>query len=209
MVKLKLDKIIQRDLQDQELEWFLQREYVCVDTETTGLDYKKDNLCTIQLYSEGKGVIIKYEKNITQYENLKKLMQSNAVIKVFHNAVFDVSFLMENLRMDFFGKIVCTKISSKLVNGLEHKNSLKALLKEYINIDISKTEQLSDWSKDILSDEQIEYAFNDVRYLYDLWIKLKHQLIELELDVVAEECFSFVPIYKKLQDKEIYNIFMY
>ena len=111
--------------------------------------------------------------------------------------------------MDNFGKLVCTRIASKLVNGLEHSNSLKPLLKEYLNVEINKSEQLSDWSKKILSDSQKKYAVNDVRYLHHLWNKLYKEIIDKDLEEVAVKCFEFVPYYKKITDLGIENIFAY
>ena len=111
--------------------------------------------------------------------------------------------------MDDFGKLVCTKIASKIVNGLEHNNSLKPLLKEYLNIEINKTEQLSDWSRRVLSDSQKEYAINDVKFLYRLWDELYMELVDKGLEEVAVKCFEFVPYYKKITDLGIENIFAY
>ncbi len=111
--------------------------------------------------------------------------------------------------MDNFGKLVCTKIASKIANGLQHNNSLKPLLKEYLNIEINKSEQLSDWSKSILSDSQKEYAINDVKYLYCLWDKLHMELVSKGLEGIADRCFEFIPYYKKITDLGIENIFAY
>ena len=97
----------------------------------------------------------------------------------------------------------------KNVNGLEHNNSLKPLLKEYLNVDIDKSEQLSDWSQEILTERQKQYAVNDVQYLYCLWKKLKKELIDKELEEVAVNCFQFIPCYKKITDLGIDNIFKY
>ena len=196
------------DLSIKERLLFFEAGYMCVDTETTGLNYLVDKLCTIQLFCEGYSIIIKFNRHQT-YDNLKELLYSDKVTKIFHNAVFDVSFLMKNLNMDNFGKLVCTRIASKLVNGLEHSNSLKPLLKEYLNVEINKSEQLSDWSKKILSDSQKKYAVNDVRYLYHLWNKLYKEIIDKDLEEVAVKCFEFVPYYKKITDLEIENIFAY
>jgi len=196
------------DLSDKEKNLFLKSQYICIDTETTGLSYINDKLCTIQLFSEGYCIIIKYN-NCLEYENLKELLLSDKVVKIFHNAVFDVSFLMINLKLDNFGKLVCTKIASKILNGLGHNNSLKYLLNEYLNIEISKTERLSNWSKDLLSDSQKEYAINDVKYLYQLWDALYGELREQGVEQIAFKCFEFVPYYKKLTDKGIENIFVY
>lgn len=196
------------DISHEEKELFISSGYVCIDTETTGLDYMSGELCTIQLFCDKYCVIIRYN-NKFEYLNLKELLYSQEVLKIFHNAVFDVSFLMKNLNMNYFGKIACTKIASKIVNGLGHNNSLKSLLKEYLNVDIDKSEQLSDWSQKILSDKQKQYAVNDVKYLYCLWQKLKKELVDKSLDEVATNCFGFIPYYKKVTDLGIENIFKY
>lgn len=200
--------INEKDLLTKEKELFLKIGYVCIDTETTGLNYKNDKLCIIQLFCEGYIAIIRFNKN-ESYNNLKEVLFSNEVLKIFHNAVFDVSFLMKNLNMNSFGKLACTKIASKIVNGLEHNNSLKSLLKEYLNVEINKSEQLSDWTKSILSERQKEYAINDVKYLYLLWNELNKELVNKGLDEMALKCFEFIPYYKKCTDLAINNIFSY
>lgn len=201
-------QIIEKDLSKKERDYLFEMGYVCVDTETTGLNYLNDELCTIQLFCEDFSVIIRFSK-YQEYNNLKEVLYANQVTKIFHNAVFDVSFLMKNLKMDDFGKLVCTKIASKIANGLEHNNSLKPLLKEYLNIDIDKSEQLSNWSYSALSDSQKEYAINDVKYLYHLWNKLHMDLISKGLEEIAIKCFEFIPYYKKITDFGIENIFAY
>ena len=184
----------EKDLSIKEKNFFFKMGYVCVDTETTGLSYLNDKLCTIQLFCEDYNMIIKFDK-CRDYDNLKEILYSDEVTKIFHNAVFDVSFLMKNLNMDGFGKIVCTKIASKIVNGL--------------NVEINKLEQLSDWSRSVLSDSQKEYAINDVKFLYRLWNELYMELVEKGLEEVAVKCFEFVPYYKKITDLGIENIFTY
>lgn len=197
-----------KDITEEELNLFYTNKYVSIDTETTGLNFLEDQLCTIQLFSENIAILIRFDPN-AEYKRLKELFTSSEVVKIFHNAVFDVSFLMQNLNLNNFQNIVCTKISSKIVNGLTHKNSLKPLLKEYLNIDISKNMQLSDWSSDILSKNQIEYAIDDVRYLRDLWILLKNQLNEKGLCSIAEDAFSYIPSYIRLKQMGIDDIFVY
>lgn len=198
----------ENDISQKEKDFFIESGYVCIDTETTGLDYLSDKLCTIQLFCDRYSIIIRYN-SCYDYVNLKEVLYSKEVLKVFHNAVFDVSFLMKNLNMNCFGELACTKIASKIVNGLEHNNSLKPLLKEYLNVDIDKSEQLSDWSKKILTERQKQYAVNDVQYLYRLWEKLKKELVNKGLEEVAVNCFRFIPYYKKTTDLGIENIFKY
>lgn len=196
------------DLSIEEYEMIYKDGSVAIDTETTGLNFKKDELCTIQLYSKNCMVLIRYDST-TKYTNLIKILEDLKVKKIFHNAVFDVSFLMKNLEINLINNIICTRISSKLVNGLKHNNSLKSLLEEYLNIDISKEFQISNWSVETLSQGQIDYAMNDVRYLNELWEKLKCKLEQEQLLSMAQKIFDFVPIYVLLQMKDIDNIFIY
>lgn len=205
---MKNIQLLTSDISKEFLEVCTNNGYVCVDTETTGLDYRTAELCTIQLFCDNQAVIIKYESQ-KDYVYLKELLLSKNIMKVFHNAVFDVSFLMRNLKLDKFGKVVCTKISAKLIRGLEQKNSLKNLLKQYLDVEMDKSQQLSDWTVDKLSEEQKQYAINDVKYLYCLWIELEKQLYEKSIYELAIKCFEFVPNYIKLTDRNIDNIFVY
>ena len=88
----------EKDLSIKEKNFFFEMGYVCVDTETTGLSYLNDKLCTIQLFCEDYNIIIKFDKR-QDYDNLKEILYSDKVTKIFHNAVFDVSFLMKNLNI--------------------------------------------------------------------------------------------------------------
>lgn len=196
------------DITQEFLQLCEKEGYVCVDTETTGLNYKTDRLCTIQLYCKNTALIIQYNPQ-EKYKHMKELFLSDDIIKVFHNAVFDVAFLMKNLKLCYFGRLVCTKISAKLLHGLEHKNSLKNLLNEYLEINVDKSQQLSDWTVEALSDNQKQYAINDVKYLYCLWNKMKQQIERENLSELAYKCFEFVPNYVSLTDMNIDNIFVY
>jgi len=199
---------VERDLLTEEYEKFFLDGCIAVDTETTGLNFREDSLCIIQLYSVNYNCIIRYSKEI-EYTNLKKILEDKQIKKIFHNAVFDVSFLMKNLYLKEVNNIACTRISSKLVNGLGHNNSLKPLLKEYLNVDISKEYQVSDWNVKNLSQGQLNYAINDVRYLDGLWKVLEQELENRELKDMAEKIFEFIPTYVLLQMKDIDNIFVY
>lgn len=200
--------VLENDLSEDIVIEIEKNGIVAIDTETTGLDFLKDSLCTIQLCSKDIQVILKYN-NALEYQNLTKILIDEKIIKVFHNAVFDVSFLMKNIDIINVNNIVCTKISSKLVNGLKHNNSLKPLLNEYLNIDIDKSYQLSNWKAETLTEGQLLYAMNDVKYLEILWNKMKIQLCEKELLGLANKIFDFIPSYVLLKMKGIDNIFLY
>lgn len=181
---------------------------VGVDTETSGLDYLVDNLKVIQISHLQDVWVIKYEENC-DYEWLEKLFISNDIVKIFHHATFDIGFLMNSNHKISVNNVVCTKISSKIINGIDYKHSLQNLLYEYLGISISKDQQLSDWGRSKLSDKQVIYAANDVIYLSRLWHELENRLIDTKKLEIAISCFNFIQNYLLLKNEGITNIFEY
>lgn len=151
-----------------------------IDTETMGLNIKRDRLCLIQIKNNDNGeyylVKIQNENNENKFKNLKKVLEDKSIVKIFHYARFDIGVIDYYLNIKV-KNIFCTKIASKLVRTYTDKHGLKNLISEFIKIDIDKKEQSSNWSNEKLSDQQIEYALNDVKYLFELY---KIFLIELE-----------------------------
>ena len=151
-----------------------------IDTETMGLNIKRDRLCLIQIKNNDNGeyylVKIQNENNENKFKNLKKVLEDKSIVKIFHYARFDVGVIDYYLNIKV-KNIFCTKIASKLVRTYTDKHGLKNLISEFIKIDIDKKEQSSNWSNEKLSEQQIEYALNDVKYLFELY---KIFLIELE-----------------------------
>ena len=88
--------------------------------------------------------------------------------------------------------IYCTKIVSKLVRTYTDKHGLKDLCKEFLNKDLSKQQQSSNWGAEELSEDQKKYAASDVIYLHAIKSKLDLQLEKLNRVNIANECFSFI-----------------
>lgn len=196
------------DLTKEELEEIKKCNYVAIDTETTGLNFMCDKLCTIQLHNDNVSFFVKIKSGVS-YVNIEELLFESDCVKIFHNAMFDVSFLMTKFEHTEMKKIICTKISSKLIHGLEHDNTLKGLVKNYLDVEFDKQYRISDWCSDDLTNEQINYAMSDVKYLYPLWSLQKIELIEKNLYDLAQRCFDFIPCYIKLKSAKIDNIFEY
>ncbi|ENJ9653536.1 ribonuclease D [Clostridium botulinum] len=202
-------KIYIHDLTEFDVDFITNEcKFIAIDTETTGLDPLLDKLCLIQICTGENIFILKYDNNI-KYNNLIKIMENKDVLKVFHHANFDLRFLMKNLKLESINNVACTKISAKLLNGINENSSLKYLVKKYLDIDIDKSMQMSDWSNYNLSLDQIQYAVSDVIYLYKLWIKIKRLLKNEALYDIANSCFNYLPINAKLHNNGIENIFIY
>ena len=162
-------QLFQNDLPLQSLKSF--KGDITIDTETLGLNIKRDRLCLIQLRNESnkKVYLIQFDQNISSAnsKNIKALMEDKSITKIFHYARFDMAVLKENLNINV-KNIFCTKIASKLTRTYSSRHGLKDLVKEILNIELDKTEQTSDWSQKKLSKQQIQYAMNEVLFLNDL-----------------------------------------
>jgi len=172
-------QLFQNDLPLQSLKSF--KGDITIDTETLGLNIKRDRLCLIQLRNESnkKVYLIKFDKDISpaNSKNIKSLLENKSLTKIFHYARFDMAVLKENLNINV-RNIFCTKIASKLTRTYSSKHGLKDLVKEILNVELDKTEQTSDWSQKKLTKQQIQYAMNDVIYLSDLKKNLEAKLLE-------------------------------
>ena len=172
-------QLFQNDLPLQSLKSF--KGDITIDTETLGLNIKRDRLCLIQLRNESnkKVYLIKFDKDISpaNSKNIKTLLEDKSLTKIFHYARFDMAVLKENLNINV-RNVFCTKIASKLTRTYSSKHGLKDLVKEILNIELDKTEQTSDWSQKNLTKQQIQYAMNDVIYLSDLKKNLEAKLLE-------------------------------
>ena len=186
--------IFDNDLDQSTLETYLECEAVAVDTETMGLVPRRDRLCLVQICDHQDRVsIIRIARGVKQAPLLKILLEAESVVKVFHFARFDVGILEAHLGIATY-PIFCTKIDSKLARTYTDKHGLKDVVKELEKVELNKEAQSSDWG-DVynLSEEQLKYASNDVRYLLPVRQKLIQMLIrEGRLDL-AKACFAHIP----------------
>jgi len=171
---------------------------VAIDTETLGLNPFRDRLCLAQL-SAGDGVCHAVQFASGRYEapNLKRLLADPKVTKLFHFARFDIAMFERYLGVTT-SPIYCTKIASKLVRTYTDKHGLKDLVKELLNVDLSKEQQSSDWGAADLSEKQLAYAANDVAYLHKLKEALDGMLVREGRTALAKACFEFLPYRSKL-----------
>ena len=166
---------------------------VAIDTETLGLNPHRDRLCLAQL-SAGDGVCHAVQFKAGQYAapHLKRLLGDPSVTKLFHFARFDIAMFRRYLNQ-VCAPLYCTKIASKLVRTYTDRHGLKDLVRELLNIDLSKEQQSSDWGADELSEKQLAYAANDVAYLHQLKTALDAMLAREGRTQLAKACFDFLP----------------
>ena len=164
---------------------------IAFDSETMGLNPKRDKLCLVQL-SNGDEIchLIKIDLFKKKPINLIKLLKNNKVQKIFHYARFDVAVFKYNFKINI-KNIYCTKIASKLARTYTDKHGYKDLCSELLNKNISKIEQSSDWGGELTKDQQ-KYAATDVLYLHQIKNKLDAMLIRENRNKLAKACFDFI-----------------
>ena len=165
---------------------------IAIDTETMGLDYKRDPLCLVQISSGNEEVhLIQINRKTFKADNLKKILEDNDIKKIFQFARFDLAVLNYYLKADI-NNVYCTKIASKIGRTYTDKHGLKDLCKELLNIELSKQMQSSDWGAENLTEQQVNYAASDVLYLHKIKEELDKILIRENRMELAEHCFKFL-----------------
>ena len=166
---------------------------VAIDTETMGLDVRRDRLCVVQLSSgDGTADVVQVAPGAPGATNIKALLADTGVLKLFHFGRFDLATLYRAFGV-MAQPVYCTKIASRIARTYTDKHGLKDLTRELLGIDLSKQQQLSDWGAPDLSDAQVTYAASDVLHLHALKEKLDGMLIREGRMELAAACFRFLP----------------
>lgn len=171
---------------------------VAIDTETLGLDPRRDRLCLVQLSSgDGHAHLVQIARGQTSAPRLQALLADPAVTKLFHYGRFDIAMLKQAFGT-LCAPVWCTKIASRLVRTYTDRHGLKYLLAEMTGVDISKQQQTSDWGAPVLSDAQMSYAASDVLYLHALKAALSERLEREDRMELAQRLFDFLPTRAEL-----------
>jgi len=166
---------------------------VAIDTETLGLNLKRDRLCVVQLsLGDGTADVVQIAKGQKDAPNLMASLADPTITKLFHFARFDLAILYRAFGV-MPAPVYCTKIASKLVRTYTDRHGLKDLVRELVGVEVSKQQQSSDWGAETLSDAQLAYAASDVLYLHAMKAKLDDMLAREGREGLAAACFEFLP----------------
>ena len=164
---------------------------IAVDGEFMGLNVRRDPLCLIQLSSGNSDAhIIQFDRKNYNAPNLIKLLVNDNITKIFHYGRADIAHIKYYLKTDT-NNILDTKIASKLARSYSDSHSLKVLIKEFINVDVSKQFQSSDFGGD-LSPAQLKYCANDVIYLHKIHEELNKILKRENRIELYQESLKFL-----------------
>ena len=164
---------------------------IAVDGEFMGLNVKRDPLCLIQISSGNSDAhIVRLDRSNYNAPNLNKILSNEKVTKIFHYGRADIAHIKYYLKTET-KNILDTKIASKLARSYSDSHSLKILIKEFINIDISKQFQSSDWGGE-LTPAQLKYCANDVVYLHKIHGELNKILVRENRINLYNDCLKFL-----------------
>ena len=164
---------------------------IAVDGEFMGLEVKRDPLCLIQISSGNSDAhIIQLDRSNYNSPNLNKILANEKITKIFHYGRADMAHIKYYLNTET-KNILDTKVASKLARSYSDSHSLKTLIKEFINIDVSKQFQTSDFGGE-LSTAQLKYCANDVIYLHKIHEELNKILIREKRVNLYNDCLKFL-----------------
>lgn len=169
---------------------------VAIDTETMGLDPRRDRLCLVQLSSgDGSAHLVQFPVGSAAgyaAPNLRRLLTDPQRLKLFHYARFDLAMLRRHMGL-VVAPVYCTKIASKMTRTYTDRHGLKDLCGELLGVTISKQQQSSDWGATDLTAEQMAYAASDVLHLHALKQRFDVLLAREGRSELAQACFDFLP----------------
>lgn len=171
---------------------------VAIDTETMGLDPRRDRLCLVQLSAgDGDAHLVQIARGQREAPRLCAMLADPGTEKLFHFGRFDIAALYNAFGV-VTAPVFCTKIASKMIRTFTDRHGLKYLLQELVGVDVSKQQQTSDWGAADLTQAQLEYAASDVLYLHALKAQLVARLEREGRMELAQACFDFLPARAQL-----------
>lgn len=183
---------VQLCMNDLPAEASFPNGMAAVDCEMMGLNVFRDRLCMTQVANgEGDVWLVKFDGTDWSAPNLKKLLQDNRILKIFHYGRKDV------LTMKYYLGVMTTplydtKIASRLTRTYTERHGLNALCQELLGVQLDKTVTSTNWGADELSEAQLNYAADDVIHLHALKIELDKMLKQVDRVHLAQKCFDFL-----------------
>ncbi|MDH4121307.1 MAG: 3'-5' exonuclease [Deltaproteobacteria bacterium] len=192
------------DIPDDLLSTYLSSDMIAVDTELDGLRPGRDQVCLIQLCDRSGNVCLVRPEAPKAPPNLKRLMTDPKVLKVFHFALSDATFLQSSLGI-MSHPYRCTKVMSKLARTYTSSHSLKALMDELLGMTLDKESQQTNWRSKKLTQKQLVYAASDVLNLLKVYDQLKAMIEDrgkmptgISLADLNERVQGFIPTMVEL-----------
>lgn len=169
-------------------EHLRQASILGIDTEYDSFRYFREKLCLIQIYAPTTTYVIDPTADL-DLSFLAGPFKSKSVVKILHAADNDIRLLKRDYGFEF-QNIFDTHRAGMLLGF--RQLSLDKMIKEFLGVELNKSKKMqrSRWDHRPLSDEQLEYAVQDVTLLPALYEKQQANLCEAGLEGAAAEAFA-------------------
>ena len=159
-----------------------------IDTEYDSFRYFREKLCLIQIYAPTTTYVLDAMADL-DLSFLARLFKSKSIVKILHAADNDIRLLKRDYGFEF-QNIFDTHRAAMLLGF--RQLSLDKMIKEFLDVDLKKSKKMqrSRWDHRPLTEEQLEYAVQDVTLLPALYEKQKTGLREQGLENAAREAFA-------------------
>ena len=170
-------RFFENDLDTHTADNLITKDWLAIDTETDGLNYREHKLRLVQICTEdGRVYIVRNPRGLPRSPNLAKVLTSTWPTKVFHHAMFDLRFIKAWMRTEVAEPIECTKVLMKICHP-EKKSGIKSLLGNVLKIHLPEMHvDYTKWNEPVLSNEQLTYSAGDVLYLIKAFKTLRHKM---------------------------------
>jgi ribonuclease D len=175
-------KKLQRAVND-----FERAKVLSIDTEYDSFRYFREILCLIQIHANNTTYVFDPLENLN-LSFLGKYFDNQRIVKILHAADNDIRLLKRDYKFNF--KNIFDTHRAALLLGFQQL-SLEKMIKEFVGVELKKNKKIqrSRWDSRPLTEEQLEYAVQDVIYLPALYEKQSAALDIKDLKNVAAEAF--------------------
>jgi ribonuclease D len=201
--------VFERDLDSATAAEFeiAGKEYgIAVDIETTGLNSQHHYVEVVSLAVPDRIAVVTIDRGKRPFY-LGGLLENGSILKLFHHALFDLSFLRGHwdYRVE---PVFCTKVAARIA-GVSRNPTLRDLVGTLLGVSLDKRERLSDWTSRPLRSSQIDYAASDVLHLHDLYRVLSWRLADAGRTETFESCMSYLSTRVELALLGLDDVFAY
>lgn len=153
-----------------------QADFLVLDTEFLRESTYFARLCLIQAADDSQRLLID-PLAIEDLSELWALLAERGRTKVLHAARQDIEVLSQAMRAVPPGPIFDTQVAAAML-GHPAQVGYGTLVAELLGVTLEKGHTRTDWSRRPLSEQQLRYAEDDVRYLVPLYQRLKDELAQ-------------------------------
>lgn len=203
-------KIITQPGKDFDLffNWLATKQYIGLDTETTGLSPLTERVLLIQIGDPGEQWVFDVYRLQTEIFKVLEAINNSGITKVMHHAKFDYGMIKTNFEIEL-NNIACTMLANQLLIAGKRNisSSLVACVEKYLGVKLDKSSRKRFAEKKFgstFTKDELEYAGNDVQYLLPLLQEEQKLLSGRDMNDLTQLEFETVKVTSEMEIEGIH-----